>query len=384
MIPDTVAASDLSADQAQQLSGHPDEKLAARAREVLARGGRLPSPDRQKVIDDLLHVTERTGDPQKGLEVFKENCAKCHRHGDVGEQIGPDLTGFAVHPKDKILTEILDPNRSVEGNYRQYTVITEAGRVYNGMLAAETRTAIELVDNEARRHTILREEIDEMIASEKSIMPEGFEKQIAEDALADLLEFLTSKGRFFPLPLEQAATTVSTRGMFFSRDAEAERLIFRDWSPRTFAGVPFHLIDPQGDRVPNVIMLHGPQGTFPPQMPRSVSVPCNTEAKAIHLLSGVSGWGHPLGTRGSVSMIVRLHYADGTTEDHPLRNGEHFADYIRRVDVPGSQFAFRLRSQQIRYLAVRPERRERIERIEFVKGEDETAPIVMAVTLETE
>ena len=62
---------------------------------------------------------------------------------------------------------------------------------------------------------------------------------------------------------------------------------------------------------------------------------------------------------GTVSMIVRLHYADGKTEDHALKNGVHFADYIRQVDVPGSKFAFALRGQQIRYLAVTPKRRTR-------------------------
>ena len=51
--------------------------------------------------ESLLAVTEKTGDAAHGLEVFKNNCAKCHRHGDVGESIGPNLTGFAVHPKDK-------------------------------------------------------------------------------------------------------------------------------------------------------------------------------------------------------------------------------------------------------------------------------------------
>jgi len=49
---------------------------------------------------------------------------------------------------------------------------------------------------------------------------------------------------------------------------------------------------------------------------------------------------------------VRLHYADGKTEDHPLANGEHFADYIRRIDVPQSKFAFDLRGKQVRYLSV--------------------------------
>jgi hypothetical protein len=118
-------------------------------------------------------------------------------------------------------------------------------------------------------------------------------------------------------------------------------------------------------------------------MPKTVSLPCQTPAKAIHLLSGVSGWGFPYGEKGSVSLILRLHYADGKTEDHPLKNGEHFADYIRRVDVPASRFAFDLHGRQIRYLAVHPQRPSTIERIEFVKGPDDTAPVIMAVTIES-
>src|SRR5262249_58787062 len=96
--------------------------------------------------------------------------------------------------------------------------------------------------------------------------------------------------------------------------------------------------------------------------------------------SGVSGGGYPASDKGSVSMIVRLHYADDETEDHAFKNGEHFADYIRRIDVPGSQFAFALRGQQIRYLAVKPERTETIKEIELLKGPDRTAPVVMAVS----
>ena len=82
-------------------------------------------------------------------------------------------------------------------------------------------------------------------------------------------------------------------------------------------------------------------------------------------------------------MIVRLQYADGKTEDHELQNGVHFADYIRRVDVPGSEFAFNLRSQQIRYLVIHPKRAESIKHIDLVKGPDTTAPVVMAMTVES-
>jgi hypothetical protein len=182
--------------------------------------------------------------------------------------------------------------------------------------------------------------------------------------------------------LDKAATAVSTRGLLTDENSRAERLAFPDWKPKIFDGVPFNLIDPQGDKTPNVVILYSKNGKVAEKMPKAVSVPCNAPAKAIHLLSGVSGWGYDSGDKGTVSMVVRLHYADGKTEDQELTNGEHFADYMKRTDVPGSKLAFDLGGKQVRYLALTPQRKEKIEKIEFVKGRDHTAPIVMAVTVE--
>jgi hypothetical protein len=208
------------------------------------------------------------------------------------------------------------------------------------------------------------------------------EKQATRDELRDLLEFLTQRGRFLPLDLSKAATISSVQGMFTDRQNGVERLILEDWSPRTVQGVPFSLIDPRDGQTPNVILLQGSLGAVCRTMPRRAELACHGPVGAIHLLSGVSGWGFPATSERSVSLIVRLHYADGATEDHELTNGEHFADYIRRVDVPGSQPAFMLREQQMRYLAIRPRRTAPIDRLEFVKGPDPTAPVIMAVTLE--
>jgi putative membrane-bound dehydrogenase-like protein len=377
-----IQLAELSLDQKQALATHPDKAIAAKVQQLLAKGGGLPDADRQKVIDELAPVVLKDGDPAKGKLVFTQQCAKCHSHGGEGGKVGPDLTGMAAHPKSELLLHILDPSRSVEGNFASYTVATNDGRTYTGLLASESKTAIELIDTEGKTHTLLREDIDELVASRKSIMPEGFEKQVPPESLADLLEFLTQRGKYMTLDLRKAATVSSVQGMFYDKDSSVERLVFPDWSPKTFEGVPFALVDPQGGKVPNVIMLNSPNGTIPPKMPRSVSLPCNAPARAIHLLSGVSGWGSQGGDNETVSMIVRLHYADGAAEDHPLRDGVEFADYIRRIDVPGSKFAFPLRGQQIRYLAVRPTRAATIERIELVKGPDRTAPIVMAVTVE--
>jgi putative heme-binding domain-containing protein len=291
---------------------------------------------------------------------------------------------MAVHPKEELLVHILDPSRSVEGNFRLYRVTKKDGSLAQGMLASESRTAVELVDTEGKRHPILREDIDELAGSNKSLMPDGFEKQVGVKDMAHLLEFLTQKGRFVPLPLDKVATAVSTKGLVTGEDAADQRLVFPDWKPKTFKGVPFVLVDPQGERVKNVVMLNGPNGKLPPTMPRAVTLPVNGRAKAVHLLGGV-GVGSARAPRpdGPVSMTVRVNYEDGRTEEHPLRDGVHFADSGRRVDVPGSEFAFDLGGRQIRYLAVTPKRPDAVVKsIEFVKGPDASAPVVMAVTVE--
>jgi hypothetical protein len=119
-------------------------------------------------------------------------------------------------------------------------------------------------------------------------------------------------------------------------------------------------------------------------MPKSVTMPCGMPAKAIHLLSGIGGWSYPATERGTVSLTVLLTYADGKTESIDLKNGVHFADYIRKVDVPQSQFAFSMRGrQQVRYLSIEPKRDAVIKTIEFKKGPDDTAPVIMAVTVES-
>ena len=171
--------------------------------------------------------------------------------------------------------------------------------------------------------------------------------------------------------------------MFEDAVSEPERLVFADWSPKMVDGVPFVLVDPKGDRVPNVVLLYGPQGKFPPLMPRSVELACNTSARAIHFLSGVSGWGYPYGRKGSVSLdraAALRRRQDRRSHDWKMASSSPII--FRSLTCPGSKLAFKLGNQQIRYFSVEPRRKEPIERIELVKGPDRSAPVVMAVTVE--
>ena len=147
--------------------------------------------------------------------------------------------------------------------------------------------------------------------------------------------------------------------------------------------MPFVLVDPKGDKVPNVVLALRSPGQVPAADAQVGRARLQRERAGDPLPErrqrlGLSLWA----ARGASRLIVRLHYADGTVEDHPLENGVHFADYIRVVDVPGSKLAFKLGEQQIRYFSVEPKRKDPIERIELVKGPDRSAPVVMAVTVE--
>jgi putative membrane-bound dehydrogenase-like protein len=374
---------DLSLDQKQALRAHPDKDIRSIAEKLMAAGGGLPDADRDKVLKSLLPLCEEKGDGKSGKAMFVKHCSKCHMRGTEGKAIGPNLTGMAVHPKHELLTHIIDPSRSVEGNFRIYTVVKTDGLVLNGMMSGESRTAITLIDTEGKENQIAREDIDELVRSRKSLMPEGFEKQMTKEELSNLLTFLTDKGKYIPISLDRYATAVSTKGLFSDGDDGPDRMVFSDWTPKIFKDTPFILTDPRGKTVRNIILLYGPNSPLPASMPKTVTLPCNSEAKAIHILGGVGGWNFPYDDAKTVSMIVRLHYKGGETEDIELINGVHIADYIRKVDVPKSEFAYMLGGQQVRRVIVNPKKTDTvIENIELVKGPDRSAPIVIAVTIE--
>ena len=379
-----LAPADLSLVQRQLLTSLPDRRLRRRAAELMKKAGGTVNADRQRVLESKMTLTTQKGSVAAGKVVFEKNCSACHLYKGLGKKVGPVLDGMAVHPKPELLTHILDPNRNVEGNYRLYTVVTGEGLVLNGMLANETRTTLEIVDSKGKSTSVLREDIDEIIPSRKSIMPEGFESNIDDKGLVDLLEYLTDFGDYLPVPLEQYATVLTTRGMFYDRNGLGERILLDDWGMKSVDGVPFRMVDPKDDQQPNMIMLRSTYGPVAATMPTSATVPCNAPAKAIHLLSGIGGWSaREPGNRG-VGMIVRLKYADGVVEDHELIDGQHFADYNGEFNVPKSKLAFKTNggNYQMRYLKVEPKRDEKIETIEFVKGPAGMAPIVGAVTIE--
>ncbi|MCA9130144.1 MAG: c-type cytochrome, partial [Planctomycetales bacterium] len=214
-----IGFGDLSLDQRQTLVNHPDQLVRQRAQQLVDAAGTAVNSARQEVIDQYLAAAHSTGDVARGKALFTKNCAICHKHTGEGKEVGPDLTGMAVHPKEELLTHILDPSRGVEGNFRRYTLLTVDGKILTGMLAAESLSSVDLIDAEGKKQSVSREDIEQLTSSNKSVMPDGMEQLLNLSQMTDLLEFLTNKGRFVPLPVAKVANAVSTKELFDNQGA---------------------------------------------------------------------------------------------------------------------------------------------------------------------
>jgi putative heme-binding domain-containing protein len=126
--------------------------------------------------------------------VFRKSCAACHQLGGVGNAVGPDLASLGDKSPPALLIAVLDPNRAVEARYVGYSATTKGGRTFTGVLAAETGNSITLIDAEGKKNVILRSDLDELTSSGKSAMPEGLEKEIKPQDLADVISHIRSQG----------------------------------------------------------------------------------------------------------------------------------------------------------------------------------------------
>jgi putative membrane-bound dehydrogenase-like protein len=129
-------------------------------------------------------------DRGRGEAVFERECMGCHRLGERGHAVGPNLASVQRRTPEEILVHILDPNREVAPEFLEYTVALKDGRVLSGVIAAETATSVTLKRAQEAEDTVLRQEIDEISSTGRSLMPEGLESQIGPQEMADLLAFL--------------------------------------------------------------------------------------------------------------------------------------------------------------------------------------------------
>ena len=179
----------IGAAQRAVLLQHGTSAVAERAKAIFGGGA---ESDRQKAIDRTLGAIPRlVGNPERGRGVFMDTCSACHRFAAVpGGALGPDLAIVNDRSPGYLVTHILDPNRALEDRFTLYTATTQDGRQISGMLTAEADNAVTLRGWDDIERVILRRDLRWLVSSGRSLMPEGLEATINDQAMADLIAFL--------------------------------------------------------------------------------------------------------------------------------------------------------------------------------------------------
>ncbi len=180
-----VTAIDAAAQR--RLRAYTQEPLKKLVAQALAA---LTPADRVSVLREYQRSLQLAADPRRGRTVFEKNCATCHRIGQLGTDIGPDIADSRTRTPEYLLTNILDPNRAVDANFFSYTAVLDDGRILTGLIAAETSASVTLRQPEGKTITLLREDIDVLRSDGVSLMPAGLEKNINPQQMADLISFV--------------------------------------------------------------------------------------------------------------------------------------------------------------------------------------------------
>ena len=184
-----VRPADVDPARVKLLQSYPDARVRERAAALFASA---QLARRQDVVDDYQKALQFKGDAAQGKAIFKRECSSCHRLEGVGAVIGADLTAIKDWGSEKIMLNILDPNREVQPQFLTYVLTTKSGRVITGMITAETANGVTIRRADQTSETAARPDIDELRSTGLSFMPEGLEKRVGYQEMADLLAYLNA------------------------------------------------------------------------------------------------------------------------------------------------------------------------------------------------
>jgi len=196
----TIPATEVGALEARQIRSFGDANLAARLAQVWGELRDSPQ-DKAQTIDHLkqLLTSEQLSSAEvtQGRALFQSTCAKCHKLFGAGENIGPDLTGSDRRNLEYLLSNIVDPSAVVNKDYRMTIIHHADGRVLNGVIVSqdESRIVLQTADE---KMTILRDDIDAIVPTTLSAMPDGILQPLRDDQIRDLVAYLMSPSQVDP------------------------------------------------------------------------------------------------------------------------------------------------------------------------------------------
>lgn len=147
-----------------------------------------------ELLELLVGANTPQGDARRGAAVFeKATCIKCHRYGQRGEGIGPDLSTVSqrFHRKE-IVESVLYPSQVISDQYAAKTVQTKDGLTYTGIVAEQGADTIVVLDNQAKKNVIGKQDIETIAPAKQSAMPDGLFNSLTREEIVDLFAYLGS------------------------------------------------------------------------------------------------------------------------------------------------------------------------------------------------
>ncbi|QIF01278.1 PVC-type heme-binding CxxCH protein [Roseimicrobium sp. ORNL1] len=381
-----VTPKSLGPSNIARLRTHPNKQVATRANKMLEKLSPTTA-EKNKLIAQLAPEVEKPGDAAKGKVVYAL-CATCHKLGDVGVAVGPPLDGMGAHGPAELLVHIIDPNREVDPSFWAHNITTKKGDAMVGVITSENASTLTLA-TQAGVKEIPKSEIATRENTRRSLMPEGLEA-MGTEGLRDLLAYICGDAlkHFRIVDLRPAYTADSREGVFAGPKPNQGQVRLAKYGNVKVEGIPFFVQDAaKSDTGTNIIVLKGgPEKSQSWTYPQRVEVAVNAQAKKLHLLSGIAGWGFPAVRDRVPALKATVTYDSGETEEFTLNNGEAFADYIREVEVPGSQLVKEPISddQQVRLLSLTLTKSGVIKKLALESFANGVAPVVVAVTADVE
>ena len=152
---------------------------------------------RRRLLESLPPRIAKEGRATEGGKLFESGmgaCMMCHRVGEVGNLVGPDLSKLGgIRVERDILESILFPNNSLARDYEAHAIETADGQSFIGVIRASLPDVLVFADAGAQEHRIPHSQITANTTLTTSLMPQGLDKALTEQQLMDLVAFLRSR-----------------------------------------------------------------------------------------------------------------------------------------------------------------------------------------------
>jgi putative heme-binding domain-containing protein len=186
-VAETVGVAQVDSIHRSMLLKHSIDEIQALATQLFEKS---LSKGRAEIMESYQQAVVGGGDSNAGQKVFARVCRGCHRLGAEGHAVGPDLASSPTRDAAALLSHILDPNRYVLPNFESYVIVNTSGRIFTGIISSQTTTSVTLKRADNQSDTILRTNIDELVGTGKSMMPDGLENKVNVTEMSDLIAYL--------------------------------------------------------------------------------------------------------------------------------------------------------------------------------------------------